>query len=354
MIRELSIEDFRGFDQFKVDGLAPITVIGGMNNSGKSSFLEALLLSMDFSSASVVRDINLGRGLPVEKLSDYDSIFNQFATSRESRITCTFDSEVRELLVRDVKPELVQQAAETGAPVSSDGDLSAYLRTTEHLSFRMISRADPSSAALYDETVYAYCQGVAAVDFTKPKVPLASKGVYVGPSVRARSQDDLVELYLENNFDLINQTLHAIDPRILEVSPADGRMVALVNSVSRRMPLNALGDGTVKCAYCLAQMLKASAGGTCAFDEIENGLHYSAMKAFSKALVDGAATQGVQLFITTHSLEMLHALAQACEEMEPSCFLYLKMGCRKNGKIVCDRYDYRAFRAHLENDFELR
>ena len=44
MISSVSIKNFKGFQNFHIKGLAPITLIGGKNNVGKSSFLEALFL----------------------------------------------------------------------------------------------------------------------------------------------------------------------------------------------------------------------------------------------------------------------------------------------------------------------
>ena len=43
MIKKLEIKNFRCFENFTIDNLAPITVIGGSNNTGKSTLLEAIL-----------------------------------------------------------------------------------------------------------------------------------------------------------------------------------------------------------------------------------------------------------------------------------------------------------------------
>ena len=44
MIRDLSIKNYRCFEDFYVDGLAQVNLIVGDNNSGKTSFLEAIYL----------------------------------------------------------------------------------------------------------------------------------------------------------------------------------------------------------------------------------------------------------------------------------------------------------------------
>lgn len=44
MVRDLSIKNYRCFEDFYVDGLAQVNLIVGDNNSGKTSFLEAIYL----------------------------------------------------------------------------------------------------------------------------------------------------------------------------------------------------------------------------------------------------------------------------------------------------------------------
>ena len=44
MVRDLSIKNYRCFEDFYVDSLAQVNLIVGDNNSGKTSFLEAIYL----------------------------------------------------------------------------------------------------------------------------------------------------------------------------------------------------------------------------------------------------------------------------------------------------------------------
>ena len=62
MIRNLSIESFRGFESIDISDMNRITLISGRNNVGKSSILEALFLIMDHSSSDSFGKINGFRG----------------------------------------------------------------------------------------------------------------------------------------------------------------------------------------------------------------------------------------------------------------------------------------------------
>lgn len=62
MIRSLCIEGYRGFDRFEMDGLAPVNLLVGKNNSGKTSILEAIRLLASKGNRSVLWDVMTRRG----------------------------------------------------------------------------------------------------------------------------------------------------------------------------------------------------------------------------------------------------------------------------------------------------
>lgn len=49
MIRTLTLQEYRGFDQFELSPLRRINIHGGANNTGKTALLEALALVMGYS-----------------------------------------------------------------------------------------------------------------------------------------------------------------------------------------------------------------------------------------------------------------------------------------------------------------
>ena len=92
MIKKVAINNFRGFDEFGCDCFAPITVIGGRNNSGKSSLLEALALTLDIKGCDMLLSTNRIRGVDMSKLDDLRSLFNQGDTTRGVLIASEFDT----------------------------------------------------------------------------------------------------------------------------------------------------------------------------------------------------------------------------------------------------------------------
>jgi AAA15 family ATPase/GTPase len=45
-LREITINNFKTFDDFKIDGLTQINLISGKNNVGKTTFLESCYINL--------------------------------------------------------------------------------------------------------------------------------------------------------------------------------------------------------------------------------------------------------------------------------------------------------------------
>ncbi|MCP4066373.1 MAG: AAA family ATPase, partial [Gammaproteobacteria bacterium] len=62
MRSEIRIENYRGIAQGSLKGLAPLTVLVGRNNSGKSTILEALRFGGGEPAAQVAAELSTKRG----------------------------------------------------------------------------------------------------------------------------------------------------------------------------------------------------------------------------------------------------------------------------------------------------
>tara|TARA_B110000091_G_scaffold211109_1_gene255137 strand:+ start:422 stop:2302 length:1881 start_codon:yes stop_codon:yes gene_type:complete len=86
MIKKISVENFRGFKDHTEFNLAPITVLTGTNNSGKSSFLKLLdLLKSNFSTKRNFDELNFESGN--HNLGTFDKVLNWDNDSNEVKIT---------------------------------------------------------------------------------------------------------------------------------------------------------------------------------------------------------------------------------------------------------------------------
>ena len=66
MLRDITVQNYRCFEDFHVDGFERVNLFVGNNNSGKTSLLEAIyLLTSDNASTSLI-DIAFARGEIIE------------------------------------------------------------------------------------------------------------------------------------------------------------------------------------------------------------------------------------------------------------------------------------------------
>ena len=65
MIRTATFKNFRGFEDFQLSDLSPVTLILGKNNVGKSSILEGIFLALDYGAADSFLALSSLRGSSV-------------------------------------------------------------------------------------------------------------------------------------------------------------------------------------------------------------------------------------------------------------------------------------------------
>ena len=355
MIKKLTIENFRGFGKFECDWFAPVTVIGGRNNSGKSSLLESIAAVCDFSSSEVLVGLNETRGLKIRTLDDFNSLFFDGDRNHKISIRAEFSDDVMRTTEIDyIRPTVVVREVIAGGGTDVN-DVAEAISGRERIEVRVRAVGNREADWNFEKVLSCFRQGEGAIAHTANDNAHSVIGTYVSP-LRIWSADELlVRLYLENNMDSINAVLKSVDDRIEEISPVNDKIFAKVRGCANRISINALGDGMRKIAAALAIVMTTCRGGVVAIDEIENGLHYTAMRPFWSALVGAARDRDIQLIVTTHNLEMMKSVSAALPEPTgDSDFKYARLSSRKDGGIAAAVFDAESFKAHIEEDLELR
>ena len=98
--------------------------------------------------------------------------------------------------------------------------------------------------------------------------------------------------------------------------PSRGGIVVGVRGHASTVPLGSMGDG-MRRLMALASALAFTRGSCLFVDEIDTGLHYSAMPDMWKLVVSTAAASNTQVFATTHSWDCIEGLSQLCQD-EPN------------------------------------
>ena len=117
-----------------------------------------------------------------------------------------------------------------------------------------------------------------------------------------------------------------------------------------------MGDGVNRFCYFAIAMLSRRPQYLL-IDEIENGIHHSVQKEVWTAIGQVARDLDIQVFATTHSLEMIRAAYEAFSESgNLGEFRYHRLDRGAKGEIEAVTYNERGLDAvaTFDFDFEVR
>ena len=136
----------------------------------------------------------------------------------------------------------------------------------------------------------------------------------------------------------LTELLKKVEPRLLSldaISPdGEQRVYAELEGIQQALPLTQMGHGFSRLVHLFSEMLVSDAQ-IALIDEVENGIHYSALPTLFQGIKAVAQERDVQSLITTHSWDCLRA---ACEVFEdtPEMFQVIRLERDENDvKAVC-------------------
>jgi len=354
MLPSLEIENFRTFSHLEIEHLGQVNLIVGRNNVGKTMLLEALRLYCSLGEPIIL----------VELLQDRDEILpGTNIAERQSSILLQVES-----LFHNHRTEIGEGNAIRIGPCSAT-DLTLELRMKvfrhdrsmpdfpERVSMKPATKADLQTdpeAFLALETLWRkqQCNVLPVENLAKYRLYsmrslFASSMRYafvpaagIDPEELGREWDKIV---LHDAEERVKECLAIIAPveRITAIecpgSRGDRIFVARLSGQARPVPLKSLGDGMVRLFQISLALESAieqeglepsllqrkaiapefggsSSLGILLIDEIENGIHYSALPDLWRFVFHMARLRGVQVFATTHSWDCISAFQEVASE----------------------------------------
>lgn len=135
-------------------------------------------------------------------------------------------------------------------------------------------------------------------------------------------------------------------------------MVYVDIGLTQLIPLGLFGDG-VRRLLSIILSISNSKNGIVLIDELENGLHHSALEKTWKYIIELANNYNVQLFITTHNIETLKALQTVLsndemQELQGDIRSYTILNLPKNEKHKAYKYDFEDFEHAVLQEIDIR
>jgi AAA15 family ATPase/GTPase len=358
IIQSLSVKNFRCVEDIELKEFRRVNVILGNNNVGKTTLLESIFLLTGMSNSILLLTIDSFRGLTHNNSEDFRFFFRGLDYNNKPEITGTlFNKNIRSL---KITPELripggSKIVSTSGTNLSSDNSVIADSLALEFSLKAPHSREEKHKATLrFDNGAF------------EPVLPKSYKeklyGIFIGsgyhqsPDLHKR----LDTLITEKRKDEIIPGLQLLNPKIKDISLGTGGVINLdVEGISRLIPSNLFGSGTNRLISFLIN-ISSIKNGVCMLDEIENGFHFSVMPSIWKLLIKASQLYNVQLFVSTHNVEILKALSNCVakndslfNEQEDNLVVY-KLFTDKNNKLNSSRFSSSQFQHAIESDVEIR
>ena len=371
MFQNLEIRNFRLFNHLKMERLGQINLVGGGNNSGKTTLLEALFLLCGTANPELVLRINTFRGFRgLNELVTPTAIretllkplFYQFDSNQAIEINGQHNSlDCMRLKITvehksTVALPLRSRQLDTSAvdPQSPPRILSSTLvANRENAGFNDLNLAyvHRSGETRSEGHLHIANNGIQMVTPSNENPFLA---IFVS-SLGGNSVEDatrLGDLRRRKQGNLLVDALKIMEPRLQaleENSVAGYPMIWGDIGIAELVPLSMMGEGMTRIARILLA-ISTAAGGVVMVDEIENGIHYSVLHKVWSAIADAAERAQVQVFATTHSFECMAAAHQALGDK----LMVHRIEQDKEGKNHCVTLEEEGIAAAVRHGFEVR
>jgi ABC-type branched-subunit amino acid transport system ATPase component len=337
MIRSLTVENFRTFQHFSMQGLGRINLCVGTNNCGKTSILEAvhilagrghtLPLWQTLYQRGELSLVNADENLRGRTEVDICHLFN----GRTLGIDSTFKiSALNDGMIESVSASIADQVTdsdslEIGEDLSRNQTPLFSSDTSENsLRGKLTLNLDWAGPNPLLQKILISQRGSLTIDtldrIARKKENDTIPTVFV--TTKALRLDQLLShfesIVLTPEEDIVIDALRTIEPTLERIAPVTDRRRAYPNDQSgsfvvrlhdniQRIPIGSMGDGILR-MLGIALSLTRARGGILLVDEIDTGLHFSVMEDMWRLVCETAKRLDVQVFATTHSRDCVESL----------------------------------------------
>lgn len=359
MFDTLILENYKSYKKLELNDLKRINLIAGMNNTGKTSILEAIFMQHDRLAGDVFLRPLFRRGVQqVEVKPEYifHPYFHDFNIDKPFVIT-TKGGGFKDVATYTMVSAKSKTMAVNQNNLPMNSVLSSASTFKNAVEIRYLSNNDKKGMATLQIVNNQLEMNLESVS------PAFRTAVFVPASARGNSLSDadfISQLDMANGLDEFVKYLKMIDSKLRGVSllSLGGQPTLYVDvGLKRKIPMVQMGEGISKLTSILTAIL-SNQNAVILIDEIENGIHYSLMPKIWKIIFSAATRQKSQVFITTHSQDVINGVSECFKENPydkyEDVFSYIRLDKNDNGEIIPKHYGAASLVASVERDWDIR
>ena len=360
MLRDLTVQNYRCFEDFHIDGLERVNLFVGNNNSGKTSLLEAIYLFVNPDKRQTLFETieNRINYLYIENISFYPirHLFYQHEFSTKSSIYIESQNDIKQkTLVKFSCSPYVIRNYNFSSPYLDIFD-SQYMVVNGQEEFTKISNR--SSLINIEDKEYIK---TLTVDIREKYRQFESRTNNVLVSANRLFFDKVAFMWdsivLTSKENKIIEALNIIEEDLERISFSSNQSTNLIRLKLKHqespVPISSMGEGMYR-TLALAMSLVTAENGVLLVDEIETGLHYEAQTDMWRLILETTKELNVQVFATTHSWDCIAAFQEALSQIENKSIGKLFRLDNKYGKIRAVEYNAEDLDIAVRNSIEVR
>lgn len=331
MLKDFFVDSYRGLQELSLENLNRINVLVGPNNCGKTSILEAIILSGLFDDTDLFVNALISRyhGFSPEYFESLFSVGREPIICLSSRIAendqflHTYLSYVKEQIIN--KDEAASKSFAFELHFSFDyenknvnGQNGFIVRFEDHENnYRVVMKKFSGNT----QNLNIPCRFISFSRF----------------DTSTRLIEDIDRILDLNLRRELTNILKIFDERIInfEIVGKDRTIKLFKENQNTPLTLYDYGNGMYK-AFFIATSALLSKDGILLIDEIETGIHGRALNSFIEKLLKVCAVNNVQIFLTTHSLETIDIILNNCRDQLDDVALYHIRN--EKSKTIAKRY----------------
>ncbi len=333
-IKNIEIKNFKCFEDFKAEGFGRVNLIGGKNNVGKTTLLEAMYINLN--SDNKIWFLNA----IVKVIRGRDNFFiSNTAENIVKFIKTAFLYNAT--LIEEYKKNKINFIKTNDNIINFNfidhftGTIIEYKinenNESENLSLNALKEVFLTEENLTSENKHL----LRSIGLSNSKINIYYKYIQ--------------ELDKENE---LNEYLHIFDKDIIKLKIMNTEPL-IQNKNKNYISLTQLGEG-LKQFINIFILLYSSKDGQILLDEIDNGIHYTNLDKLWEIILTISKQQNVQVFATTHSKECIESYARVAKSLEDEEIAFIKLGKNKENEIKAMVYPYEWFIDSIEQEEEVR
>lgn len=348
-LKQFTVKNFRGLRDFTCNDFAQITVIGGKNNCGKTTFLESLFVLSGMGNARASYDINFLRRVPVAGVRDLESLFFASDQTKQIKLNATFDDgSMRNLTIEALNSKNIAYKNNDNVVnpvVSNDNDFNSIVHT-----FSLETKDHK-----HEEGKSSLTNGKMGFELGTSKTYKETWfALYVSSKAHLLDSERIKRMMLKKEEkEILLNVLKKVEPLIVDLSLVNDSIYVNLEDLPKALPVEVFGDGMILIISFIAN-LRDCQNGLFLIDEADSGLHFSTLNIFIKLIVKYAKLWNVQVVMTTHNKDFLKSFSLLQEEINDEDFSYLNMVKREDKSIVIFPYTKSELSASMQQGWEIR